>query len=96
MTIGALANAPNKGRLQAPLESAACKRRQLIIDIDIDIDNDNDNDSDNDDIDIDVNMKEFLMIPRLTNEQMNEEAGCGVRDIMIGSQSLKTIRNNCI
>ena len=60
-----------------------------------DIDNDNDNDIDiyNDN---DINMKEFLMIPRLTNEQMNEEAGCGVRDIMIGSQSLKTIRNNCI
>ena len=58
-------------------------------DIDIDIDNDNDNDND-------IDMKEFLMIPRLTNEQMNEEAGCGVRDIMIGSQSLKTIRNNCI
>ena len=52
---------------------------------------DNDNDIYND-----IDMKEFLMIPRLTNEQMNEEAGCGVRDIMIGSQSLKTIRNNCI
>ena len=60
-----------------------------------DIDDYNDNDNDND-IDNDINMKEFLMIPRLTNEQMNEEAGCGVRDIMIGSQSLKTIRNNCI
>ena len=56
---------------------------------------DNDNDNDND-IYNDIDMKEFLMIPRLTNEQMNEEAGCGVRDIMIGSQSLKTIRNNCI
>ena len=65
------------------------------IDINNDIDNDNDNDNDID-IDIDINMKKFLMIPRLTNEQMNEEAGCGVRDIMIGSQSLKTIRNNCI